>query len=108
MVTLSNSQLGKTEGEKTIAISAGNVIYRIFDASISDNYFCASIPPTTPLVLKDVLAESGSINITTAIIKNENETSLTFWMHSTEVCSSVQSNLGLDKKVTLESSYVSH
>jgi hypothetical protein len=73
VLTLSNSQLGKIEGEKTIAISAGNVIYRIFDASISDNYFCASIPPTIPLVLKDILAESGSINIITAIIKNENE-----------------------------------
>lgn len=73
ILTLSQSQLGQSEGEKTINISAGNLVYRIFDEAISDNYFCVSIPPTTPIVLKDVLAESGTINIITTILKNENE-----------------------------------
>ena len=73
VLTLSNSQLGQTAGDKTIKITAGNVIYRIFDEAIADNYFCASIPPTTPVVLKDVLAESGTINIITTVLSNENE-----------------------------------
>jgi hypothetical protein len=72
VLTLSNSDLGSSEGDKAISITPEKVIYRIFDAAITDDYFCASIPPTTPLVLKDIYAESGSINIITTVLKNQN------------------------------------
>ncbi len=73
ILTVSSSQLGETEGEKSIDIIEDKVIYRIFDAAITDSYFCVSIPPTTPTVLKDIPAESGTIKITTTVISNENE-----------------------------------
>ena len=56
VLSISDSQLGVTEGDKTINISPENLIYRIFDEAISDNYFCVTIPPTTPIVLKDISA----------------------------------------------------
>lgn len=65
-LTLSPANLGTIVGDKTVAISSSSsVIYRIFDEGIAANYFCQSIPPSTPKIIKELIAESGTINITT-------------------------------------------
>ena len=74
VLNLSSSNLGTVEGDKEVAISSGVTIhYRIFDDAISDNYFCQDIPPATPIILKDLMAESGTLNITTTAIKSSTE-----------------------------------
>ncbi|AMC10354.1 hypothetical protein Lupro_03405 [Lutibacter profundi] len=66
VLTLSPTDLGTIEGEKSIPISTvSSVIYRIFKEGIEANYFCQDIPPATPIVVKELIAESGTINITT-------------------------------------------
>ena len=57
------------EAEKTLS-SSKNVTYRIFDDKIDDNYFCQSIPPLTPQILKELVAEGGTLVITTVAIEN--------------------------------------
>lgn len=73
ILTLSDTQLGTTVGEKSYAVSTSlNVIYRIFDDAIDTDYFCQEIPPASPLVLKELYAESGSIIInTTEVFEDE-------------------------------------
>lgn len=39
--------------------------YRIFDGNVSTGYFCDAIPPAQPSVLEDVLAEAGTVLVTT-------------------------------------------
>lgn len=79
ILTLSPSNLGTIEGESAIEIlsSSKNVIYRIFDKGIEDSYFCQDIPPSFPNVEKELIAESGIINITTTEISNGYEYSIT-------------------------------
>lgn len=73
-VSFSSTQLGSTVGEKTHNISTSlPVTYRIFDDKIGDDYFCQTVPPTTPRVLKELSAESGSIVINTIDILDEND-----------------------------------
>tara|TARA_R110001583_G_scaffold58714_4_gene174829 strand:- start:3962 stop:4441 length:480 start_codon:yes stop_codon:yes gene_type:complete len=73
MLSLTNTQLGSTVGEKTYPISTTlKVTYRIFDEKITDTYFCQAIPPATPLVLKELLGIEGTLVINTiATITNE-------------------------------------
>jgi hypothetical protein len=80
MLSLTNTQLGATEGEKTYSISTTlKVTYRIFDEKITDSYFCQEIPPATPLVLKELEANEGTLIINTiATIVNEVVTGYTY------------------------------
>lgn len=80
LLPLTTSQLGTTPGEENYSISSSlKVIYRIFDESISANYFCQSIPPSTPAVLKELIASTGTITIvTTEISKNGTITGYTY------------------------------
>lgn len=80
ILTLNPTSLGTTEGDKSLEISAtSSVIYRIFEDGIDSNYFCQSIPPSTPKILKELMAESGTINITTTeILTNEVITGYTY------------------------------
>ncbi len=66
VLTLTSEQLGTTPGEKEYSISSTiSAIYRIFDEGISTDYFCQAIPPTTPKVLKELVANSGTLHINT-------------------------------------------
>lgn len=66
VLTLTSTQLETTLGERDYAISATiSVIYRIFEEGIGSNYFCQSIPPLTPKVLKELIANSGTVTIIT-------------------------------------------
>ncbi|SNR31885.1 hypothetical protein [Lutibacter flavus] len=72
MLSLTNTQLGETAGEKTHSISTSlKVTYRIFDEKIGTDYFCQEIPPATPIVLKELDAVEGDIIITTIEIKKD-------------------------------------
>ena len=46
--------------------------YRIFDGSVNTGYFCDAIPPSSPTVLEDIIAESGNVLITT--VQDPNDT----------------------------------
>ena len=73
LLTLTNGELGTEEGTETYSISSSReIIYRIFDSGIDENYFCQPVPPITPTVIKEVKAETGEIIIVTSeILKNE-------------------------------------
>lgn len=74
VMTLVADELGTTVGEKLYAISSTRkIMYRLFDKSISTNYFCQVIPPTSPKVLSELNAESGNIVINTSEIYDDNQ-----------------------------------
>jgi len=80
VLTLNPTNLGTVEGESSVTISTDlSVIYRIFNNGIESNYFCQDIPPVTPVVVKELIAESGTINIlTTANLTDSIITSYTY------------------------------
>ncbi len=45
--------------------SGSELIYRVFSDKISSTYFCSTIPPSTPSVLEEITALSGTVTITT-------------------------------------------
>ncbi|WP_457615602.1 hypothetical protein [Lutibacter sp.] len=69
---LDTTQLGTTVGEASYdLIYPTSITYRIFDGAIGSNYFCETIPPATPNVVKDLAADNATINIVTSeIIEN--------------------------------------
>ncbi len=69
-IVLSPSQINTTLGTESYPISSLiQVNYRIFDSAIGSDYFCQTIPPATPNVLKELNATDGEISITTTAIK---------------------------------------
>ena len=62
----------KTEGEKTYELGGNTnfVNYRSYDGPLGSNYFCSSIPPTSPKVELDYLGVSGSVQV---IVSFEND-----------------------------------
>lgn len=55
----------KTAGTKTYQLSGTTnfVNYRSYDGRLGANYFCSSIPPTSPRVESDYLAVSGTVQV---------------------------------------------
>ncbi|MFD0798628.1 hypothetical protein ACFQZJ_14240 [Maribacter chungangensis] len=51
--------------------STTKLTYRIFTDDVSKNYFCDPIPPTSPTVSEEVIAEEGNIFITTTSADSE-------------------------------------
>ncbi len=69
IITLSTSEIGTTVGDDTHLISSSiQIIYRSFDSAIGSSYFCQAIPPTSPKIINEIIAETGTINITTSEI----------------------------------------
>ena len=62
--TLNNGN-SKTDTVTTVSELPGNsrLIYRIFSASVTNNYFCDDIPPSTPTVIEEIEAADGSVLI---------------------------------------------
>ena len=60
-----------------VAINPDNVQYRIFDDTVNTDYFCADVPPVSPIVTRNWTAASGSTNKmlieTTAELNTDNE-----------------------------------
>ena len=67
-LNLSTSHINTDLGENSFAISTSMVNYRIFAEGIGANYYCTAIPPSSPKVLKELIAQSGMIHITTSEI----------------------------------------
>ena len=50
----------------------GNIVaYRIFDGASTPDYFCSAIPPTSPGVVKEYLAESGTAEILVVVTQDD-------------------------------------
>jgi hypothetical protein len=63
-----------SEGSTEYAVSATGTVkvtYRTFSDNVSTTYFCADIPVTTPTVLDEIIAEGGSVFITSTLSADE-------------------------------------
>ena len=67
--------LYKTEGTKEYALNGTTFFmnYRNYDGPLGNDYFCSSIPPTTPNVTVDYLAKSGTVYVKTTFIYDDND-----------------------------------
>lgn len=54
-----------TEGEKIYELGSNTnfVNYRSYDGALGSNYFCNSVPPTSPKVIADYLGVSGTAKV---------------------------------------------
>ena len=57
------------------------VTYRTFSDNVTKNYFCDQVPPVTPVVIEEILAEGGEVLITTI----QSETDTTIYEHTIEL-----------------------
>lgn len=57
----------------TLDASTNFVNYRRYDGVLGNNYFCRSIPPTSPKVLEDYAANSGSAIVIVAFQFDEDD-----------------------------------
>ncbi len=64
IVTLTTSQILNEVSTTTISasISATNVIYRTFNSTVSQSYFCENVPPVSPTILSNWTGAAGSNN----------------------------------------------
>ena len=73
-IAFTNTQFASLVGEESYSVSSSlPVTYRIFNDEIGADYFCQTVPPTTPTVLKELNAEGGSIVIITSEILDTND-----------------------------------
>jgi len=101
IISLNETDIVQEVGVKTIPISETNVIYRIFNESLGTDYFCATIPPISPTVLKEWKAVSGinnMINIDTTEIISETDGSITGYKHNLVFTNLVLENEGVQEK----------
>lgn len=49
------------------------IVYRVFDDQVSNNYFCQSIPPASPLVIEEWTGSGGTIQIATTRVQDDND-----------------------------------
>lgn len=63
IIQFSEGVFGNEAGVATLGISAENCNYRIFDTEFSSDYFCADVPPVTPIVIKNWLGTPGPANV---------------------------------------------
>ncbi|MFO8148137.1 MAG: hypothetical protein R6U03_12170 [Gillisia sp.] len=57
-----------TDSTQTITFElneSNQVIYRTYDATVPQNYFCSDIPPSSPRVLEEFKSVGGTVTITT-------------------------------------------
>lgn len=65
------SLFNHTLGEKIQVIDANNkVVYRVYNGSLNANFFCSSIPPSSPTLTEEWVAQNG-VASTSGIIKVE-------------------------------------
>src|SRR5690606_13632079 len=70
-----NSTTNITESIGTVEYSLNNnntILYRIFDGDAS-GYFCNEVQPTSPKVVEEWIATSGTIEITTVLTEDDND-----------------------------------
>ncbi|WP_158975972.1 hypothetical protein [Cellulophaga sp. L1A9] len=60
--------LQQEEGTITVEMTSSTsstIIYRLFSDTVTSDYFCDDIPPSTPTVLDEITATEATITITT-------------------------------------------
>lgn len=73
VITLPTTAIGTVPKTQSFPITAtSSVTYRIFDVGIETTYFCQPIPPLEPKIIKELKADEGTINITTAEVLTNN------------------------------------
>lgn len=85
IVTLTDQQIRKDE-DLVIPVSVtenGNftVTYRLFEEQVTDNYFCAAVPPVEPTVLKDWRGVSGTIVVENQPVYDTEGENIIGWNH---------------------------
>lgn len=108
IVTLTDQQIRKDE-DLVIPVSitstgAYTVTYRLFDASLTDSYFCASVPPVEPKVLKDWRGVAGTIFVENEPVYDTEGVNITGWKHYV-VLNDVVLKTG-DEELKLDDTYV--
>lgn len=101
VIVLAETDITQEVGETTIPITETNVIYRIFNESVGNNYFCASVPPIQPTVLKEWKAVSGVnnvITIETSAVYDEKDEELIAYKHELQLTNLVLDNEGIQEK----------
>ncbi|MGO3183759.1 MAG: hypothetical protein ACTIJ9_13105 [Aequorivita sp.] len=70
-----NDSLYKEDGTEQYELNGTSLFmnYRNYDGPIGNDYFCSSIPPTSPNVTVDYLAQSGTVYVTTTFISDDND-----------------------------------
>ncbi|MGB7785989.1 MAG: hypothetical protein WBL27_07805 [Salinimicrobium sp.] len=62
------------EGQISIPLNSNNqIIYRVFDNTVDDSYFCNEIPPVAPTVTEEFRSTTGGEVLITTSIKNAND-----------------------------------
>ncbi len=77
ILELQGGILQNQESQDTLVSSIpgqSQLIYRIFSATVSKNYFCDAIPPAEPTVQEEIEAVSGEVLVNT--IRNVSDTTL--------------------------------
>ena len=62
------------EGTITVEMTnstSSKIIYRLFSDTVTNTYFCSTIPVSTPTVLDEIIATTASITITTTLDTTE-------------------------------------
>ena len=85
IVTLTNQQIRKDE-DIVVPVSVTEngdftVTYRLFEDQVTDNYFCAAVPPVEPKVQKDWRGVSGTIVIENQPVYDTEEENIIGWKH---------------------------
>lgn len=85
IVTLTDQQIRKDEDivlPVNVTLSGDyTVTYRLFDDQVTDSYFCASVPPVEPTVVKDWRGVSGTIFVENQPIYDTDGETITGWRH---------------------------
>ena len=68
------SEVSATEIEQIVSSSGpAKITYRTFSDNVSKDYFCSDIPLIEPIVVEEVIAESGSVFISTVLSSDATE-----------------------------------
>ena len=85
IVTLTDQQIRKDE-DLVVPVSVTEngdftVTYRLFEEQVTDNYFCAAVPPVEPKVQKDWRGVSGTIVIENDPVYDTEGENIIGWKH---------------------------
>lgn len=97
IIQLEETDIVQEEGIVTVSISAENCNYRIFDSEVSSDYFCSSIPPVSPIVIRNWEAVSGASNniqISTSIVFEEDDVTINSYEHQIDLYNLVLESQG--------------
>lgn len=69
------TEVGEVEIDlgETASTTVIKATYRIFNTGFDTDYFCQSIPPASPKVVKELIAQGGKALITTNEVRNTND-----------------------------------